>query len=146
MKRYRIHSAAHLLACWAFVPVWLGSPASSSAQPCNSQPVAQNDFVEHFGGTVVVDVLANDTEPDGEALSVTSLTTTCAGTVSADLGLVIMASTSAGTEDCTISYRARDERGLSSAPATVVISRAASLFADGFETGDTSRWTGEAGS
>ena len=115
---------------------------SAGAQPCNSAPLAQDDSAEHFGGPVVVDVLANDSEPDGEALTVTSLSTTCNGTVAGDLGLVTMTPATIGPEDCTISYRARDERGLSSATATVQITKSASIFSDGFESGDTSRWEG----
>ena len=114
----------------------------AEGQPCNSPPLAQNDLAEHFGGPVVVDVLANDTEPDGEALTVTGLSTTCNGTVAADLGLVTMTPTVPGVENCTISYRARDERGLTSATATVSITISAAIFADGFETGDSSRWEG----
>lgn len=122
--------------------LWLGEIASLSAQSCNTAPAAQSDFVEHFGGPVVVDVLANDAEPDGEALTVTSLSTTCTGTVSESLGLVTMTPTVAGPEDCSVSYRVRDERGSLSTTATVSISIAAAIFADGFESGDTSRWEG----
>ncbi len=38
----------------------------------------------------VVDVLADDIEPDGEALSIASLSTTCAGIANEDFGLVTM--------------------------------------------------------
>ena len=131
---------------FAWLALWflsLTQAAISFAQPCNSPPVAQNDFVEHFGGPVVVDVLANDVDPDGEALAVTSLSTTCNGTVSEALGLVTMTPTVTGPENCAVSYRATDGRGSSSATATVSISIADAIFADGFESGGTSRWSGE---
>ena len=64
--------------------------APAAAQPCNTTPVALADQAGYIGGPVVVDVLANDSEPDGEALTVGSLSTTCPGTVSEDLGLMTL--------------------------------------------------------
>jgi hypothetical protein len=124
-------SAGTLLLLLAFHP-------SASAQ-CNNAPVAVNDTAVYVGGpVVVVDVLGNDSEPDGEALAVGNLTTTCSGTVSEDLGLVTL--TVAGfSGDCAIGYRVTDENGLSDT-ATVSVLDGTGIFEDGFETGDASRW------
>ena len=90
----------------------------------------------------MVDVLANDSDPDGEDLEVLGLSTTCGGTVSEDFGLVTLALSVSGlAQDCTITYQVRDESG-GSATGTVTIRDATGfIFADGFESGDTSQWT-----
>jgi|GEM_PF-3998030 len=112
-------------------------PASGQ---CNAAPVAAADTVVYIGGPVlVVDVLANDVEPDGEALAIDNLSTTCTGTLSEDLGLVTLAVSSFPAE-CTIDYRITDESG-GSDTATVIVLDGTEVFADGFETGDTSRWS-----
>jgi len=132
--------------CWLLLVFFCSAALEiAEAQDCPLPPVAQDDFAQHLGGTVAVDVLANDSEPDGEALSVAILSTTCNGSAAEDLGLVTMAPASAGAQDCTISYRVMDERGLA-ATATVTITKAAAIFADGFESGDTLRWSEEGGS
>ncbi|MEE8524451.1 MAG: cadherin-like domain-containing protein, partial [Thermoanaerobaculia bacterium] len=106
----------------------------ASAQ-CNANPVAAADAVVYSGGPVlVVDVLANDVEPDGEALTIDNLSTTCTGTVSEDLGLVTLTVTGF-SGDCTIGYRINDESGGSDS-ATVSILDGTEVFVDGFETGD----------
>ncbi len=43
-------------------------PAASHAQ-CNTSPTAVDDVALHIGEILIVDVLANDLEPDGEALT-----------------------------------------------------------------------------
>jgi hypothetical protein len=125
-------SAGTLLLVLAFHP-------SASAQ-CNNAPVAVDDTAVYAGGTVlVVAVLGNDSESDGEALAVGNLTTTCSGTVSEDFGLVTL--TVAGfSGDCAIGYRVTDENGLSDT-ATVSVLDGTGIFTDSFETGDTSRWS-----
>ncbi len=116
----------------------------AAAAQCNADPVAAADAVVYTGGSiVVVDVLANDIEPDGEALTLDNLSTTCTGTVSEDLGLVTLTVTGF-SGDCAIGYRITDESG-GTDTATVTVSGATEIFADGFETGDTSRWASAAG-
>ena len=134
-------SRAH--ACHAILKVplllfVLAAPAA--AQPCNTTPVALDDEAAYIGGPVVVDVLANDSEPDGEALTVGSLSTTCPGTVSEDLGLVTLFVSGEMPEECMISYEITDERG-ASATASVTVEDNTEIFSDGFESGDTSLWT-----
>lgn len=108
---------------------------------CNSAPVAVDDEVFHEGVAMVIDVLANDLEPDGEALTVTSVSTTCAGTVSEDFALVSLVPAAPSSEECQISYQVEDERG-ATASATVAVRSAGVIFQDGFESGDTSAWVG----
>ncbi len=43
--------------------------APVAAQTCDSAPVAADDTVDHLARPLIVDVLANDVEPDGEALT-----------------------------------------------------------------------------
>ncbi len=122
-----------LILCFAF-------RAPAEAQTCNSAPVASNDQAFHEGGLVLIDVLANDVEPDGEAMTVTTGTTTCAGAVSEDFGLVSLQPVApGGPEDCTIDYQVLDEQG-NPAGATVYVRSSALIFQDGFESGDTSAW------
>ena len=86
-------------------------------------------------------VLANDLEEDGEALTLTSVTTTCAGSVSEDLGLVTLIQPEGVVEDCSIDYTVEDERG-ASASALVTVQDGTHIFSDGFESGDLSGgWT-----
>ncbi len=100
--------------------LWLCPTASAQ---CNDNPVAAADAVVYSGGSmVVVDVLANDVEPDGEALTLDNLSTTCTGTVSEDLGLVTLTVTDF-SGDCTIGYRITDESG-GTDTATVTVSGA----------------------
>ncbi len=118
--------------------IW-GVPAL--AQDCNSAPLALNDQTVHEGQRVLIDVLANDVEPDGEAMTVTTGTTTCDGAVSEDFGLVSLEPAVPGEpEVCEISYQVADEQG-NTASATVFVSLSPLIFQDGFESGDTSVWS-----
>ncbi len=95
--------------------------APLAAQTCNSAPLAIDDQAFHEGVLVLIDVLANDVEPDGEAMTVATGATTCAGTVSEDFGLVSLQPVApAEREDCTIDYQVFDEQG-ASASATVFV-------------------------
>ncbi len=114
----------------------LGPPAAAQ---CNLDPVANDDTLRYFGGSaVVIDVLANDLEPDGEVLTVGNLSTTCAGTVSEDFGLVTLTLASF-SEECSIQYRITDESGRFDT-ATVTVADGTRIFLDDFESGDPSRW------
>ncbi len=119
--------------------LWCTLSVPSIAQDCNSAPVATDDETFHQGEMMVIDVLANDLEPDGEALTVTSVTTDCAGTLSEDFGLVTLLPPVAVSEECTIDYDIEDEQG-NQASATIFVRFTGLLFEDGFESGDTSAW------
>lgn len=108
-----------------------------------ADPIAAPDVAEHFGLRVVVDVLANDIEPDGEALTVhlDLGNTDCEGQVSEDFGVIRLAPTSGGPETCTISYWITDELdNASQAVDVTVIPSHQVIFVDGFESGDTMNW------
>ena len=127
----------------AWISVLLLGICPPALAQCNSNPIAVDDMAIYDGGSVlVVDVLANDVEPDGEALAVDMLSTTCPGTLSEDFGLVTWTGTNI-TSDCTISYRITDEDQNTdvgivqvSIPADATI-----IFIDGFEAGDVSGWS-----
>ena len=127
--------AAVLLAC--LVPV----PALAQ---CNATPAAQDDTAETYSESLVIDVLANDTDADGDFLEVIVVTETCPGAVTVDdFELVHFTPSTPLTSDCTITYDARDSTGAKNR-ATVTISAVSSppgIFDDDFETGDGSRWT-----
>ncbi len=57
-----------LLTCLATAPL---------LAQCDNNPIAIDDEVLLAATPVLIDVLANDQEPDGEALSLTVLSTTC---------------------------------------------------------------------
>ncbi len=121
--------------------LWLALSTPLAAQTCDSAPVAVDDEVYHDGLLLVIDVLANDDEPDGEALTVTSVSTTCDGTVNEAFGLVSLAPTTPTPEACTIAYQIEDEQA-NQANATVFVHLPDLVFQDGFESGDTSAWGG----
>ena len=109
------------------------------AQECNTAPIATDDEIFHNGKRLVVDVLANDFEPDGESLAIINLTTTCDASVSEDFGLVLLLPADPRSEACQIDYQVEDDRG-ATASATVTVRDTGVIFNDGFESGDTSAW------
>jgi Bacterial Ig domain len=117
----------------------LGLPGSLSAQPCNNPPVAQDDEVQHFGGPVLIAVLSNDFEPDGETLTVAVLSSTCNGTITEDQGLLLLTPDSGLPQDCTLVYGIFDEQGESASATVTVMSEG--LFADDFSTGSVAAWS-----
>ncbi|MEM7583636.1 MAG: Ig-like domain-containing protein [Acidobacteriota bacterium] len=123
-----------------FVTLALSGALSSLAQ-CNSDPIAAVDEVLHTGDPLVVDVLANDREPDGELLQVISIEQeTCdEADVTAVFDTVRFIPTGKSSETCTITYRIQDESDRT-ADGTVNVISTGLLFKDGFETGDSSRW------
>lgn len=88
----------------------------------NHPPVAVNDSAEVFqGGTVSINVLANDSDPDGDALHIVSFTQTANGAV-IDAGNGVLRYTPApgftGTD--TFSYIAQDPSGATSAASVSI--------------------------
>lgn len=113
---------------------------------CNQVPVAADDYVEYFGQQIFVEPMLNDSEPNGEALTLEVVSQTC-GTPS--IGPPVVVQIENGTLRllpsqpgyltlCSVNYRIEDERGFT-ATATVYL-REAILFADGFESGTTGSW------
>lgn len=116
---------------------------------CNAVPIAVDDQVEFFGRTISVEAMANDRELDGEALelSVTSVGTCTSASssssslaVSVDNGIVRLTPIHPGhVTNCTLTYEIEDEHG-STDTAQIFIHPPSFFFADGFETGNTSKW------
>ena len=114
----------------------------SVAAWANDTPVAVADEADHHGGTVlVVDVLANDSDADGEALEIYGLSG-CSGTLAVEFGVVTLTPDQGAPEACTITYSIRDEDGNSSTATVTVNNSARLLFRDDCELGDDSRWDG----
>ncbi len=108
----------------------------------NEIPEAVDDQADHHGGTVlVVDVLANDSDADGEALEIHGLSG-CNGTLAVDFGMVTLTPDHGAPEACTITYSIRDENDTSSTATVTVNNSATLLFRDDCELGDDSRWDG----
>jgi len=120
-------------------------PSSVSAQVCNQDPIASPDTTEAFLIPILIDVLANDTEPDGEVMSVLLQGGTCASVGTVALILDVVQLTPPGTglaAPCTIFYRVADESGNVSSTVTVTVDNQFDpIFVDGFESGTTSAWS-----
>ncbi len=87
----------------------------------NRPPVAVNDTAATTGGPVTIDVLANDSDPDGDPLTVQSVTTPTLGTAAIVNNQVVYtppASGAGGT--ATFNYTISDGRG-GTATATVTV-------------------------
>ena len=137
MPGFRLRSLAALLA----LPVLLLPPAAPAATP-----FANDDTAENFGFPLVVDVLANDGDADGEALVVTvggsgPTCATCLGTITVIQGLIRFEPASTRPAACSICYTVTDENGESAAARVTISAGALALFADGFESRDTSEWS-----
>jgi VCBS repeat-containing protein len=85
-------------------------------------PQANNDFISvATGNPVVVDVLANDTDPEGDNLSVQITSTPSTGTATVTADNRVSLNVPDGFRGFTkFSYRAEDPRGLSSTATAVV--------------------------
>jgi len=116
-----------------------------AAECTNSDPAALDDSADNFGQSIYVDVLANDTEPDGERLELTVTGGTCSavGAVSVESDLIRFQPIPLGVSStCTVTYTATDESG-NSDNATLTLNEVdlSLIFADGFESGSTVAWT-----
>jgi hypothetical protein len=103
--------------------------------PENRAPVAANDLaVTTIGQQVLIDVLANDSDPDGDAISLIAAQGASHGTVAVQDGLVRYTPAAGFIGSDSFSYQIRDARGLS-ATATVnvtvrdVVAAADQMFA-----------------
>jgi hypothetical protein len=113
---------------------------------CNSEPEAFDDQVEYFGRPISVEPMWNDREPDGEALELSVVGQNCSSpplgapiSVVVDNGTLRLIPTQEGYATvCTVTYEIEDERGATDTAQVQI--RETSLFSDGFETGNTSRW------
>jgi subtilisin family serine protease len=85
---------------------------SATALPCNEAPTAVDDTAAvDQGGSVEIDVLANDSDPDGDPLTIESFTQGAGGTVTkTDSGLTY-AHNGSSTESDSFTYTVSDGRG-----------------------------------
>lgn len=115
--------------------------SSTAFGGCNA-PIAMADVAENYGGALVVDVLANDRDPDGDELSV-MVTGTCPGaTIEVRGSLIYVETTSHQPLGCTFGYRVTDVNGLvANSQIQLNAVTLGPIFNDGFEVGSTSRWS-----
>ena len=132
-----------LIACLSYPLL----AVTNLAAQCNSAPDAVADVAEYFGQVISFEPMWNDREPDGEALELTVVSHDCGNppagrslTVHVENGTLRLLPIQPGyPTTCTVNYRIEDERGFT-ATADVQV-RETSLFSDGFESGNTSRWS-----
>lgn len=80
--------------------------------PVNRAPVAASDAaLTTIGNGVLVDVLANDSDPDGDAISLIAAQGAAHGAVALQAGKVLYTPSSGYTGSDTFSYQIRDARG-----------------------------------
>ena len=122
----------------------LNVPPLWAAGTGNNTPVLAADTASHFGlGDLTVDVLANDIDPDGEALTITAVSPSgsCPESASGQYGLVVVTSVTNRPVACTFTYWVRDESGRSASATLTINAGTFEIFEDGFESGDTNAWS-----
>ena len=119
------------------------STATPAFADCNTNPTALNDSVATFDDReVLIDPLANDSDPDGQPLSVALGNETCNGDIMPIGDLVSYQPVLGQAENCTIQYTADDGTGGDSATISITVTvLTTDLFADSFEGGNTNAWT-----
>lgn len=142
MRTVRVVRNGGISSWWwvnaVFMAAWLSS--SPAGAQCNTAPTAVDDTAWTFDQPVLIDVLANDSDPEGQALTVTATGWTCLGSVTVDFELLTFTPSEPVRQDCEIYYSVADEDGAQSA-ATVAMTFPSEIFSDGFESGDTSAWS-----
>ncbi len=109
---------------------------------CNNSPIAKDDVINHTADPIIIHVLANDEDLDGDALTVTVTGEDCSGEVTTNFGTVLLTPNIVSSESCTIDYDIVDGRGGMDS-GVVTVRTTGLLFKDGFETGDITRWSDE---
>ena len=136
--------AFHSAAGFLFLALVL---ANTAAAQCNTAPTAVLDSAETPDNKILwIDVLGNDTDPDGQPLTVSLVSENCPGTVATDSGGLLTYAPTRVSEpglDCSITYRIADGAGDTDTAVVTVSVRAVPplIFADGFESGDISAWS-----
>ena len=108
---------------------------------CNTAPVAVDDFLSIESGLTLFDALANDGDLEGQALSLTILSTDCPGAVTANQGLVSFDPGGSLSKPCTISYEVRNEGGEIARGTIRVTSTSLEIFSDTFDSGGAAAWS-----
>jgi hypothetical protein len=116
-------------------PGGLATTVSVTIVLINQAPIARADSADIANLPVTVDVLANDTDPDGDALTVTATPATLTfsnggtGTIEVLPDQTVRVSPGSGAGTATFTYIAVDAIGAASAPAEVTVSANASPVA-----------------
>jgi CshA-type fibril repeat protein len=124
----------------------LGGTASAdvtvTVTPLPDPPRAADDTAATLPGQpVVIDVLANDNDPDGDALTVSAVTQGSAGTVTHDGSQVTYTPGGAFTETDSFTYTASDATGnTASATVTVFRSDCVTSWSDDLEPAPEPGW------
>ena len=110
---------------------------------CNSPPTAVDDATSTYHEPVLIDVLANDSDVDGQALAVTITGGTClaVGTATVDFELVRFVPDTFLETECLLIYSVTDEGGLSDQGTITIAVDDPTIFTDDFESGNFSAWT-----
>ena len=147
MLIYRATRAARCLsAACLLLLAWAALAPAASAQ-CNTAPTAIADTTETPDNKVLwIDVLANDHDPDGQPLTVSVVSETCPGAVTASSGGLLSYTPTPVSDpgiDCQVTYRIADGSGATDTAVVAVAVKAVPplIFADGFESGNTSAWS-----
>jgi hypothetical protein len=111
----------------------------------DQNPSAAADFTENTGHRLTFNVLANDREFDGEELKIVSATKegTCASeiAVAIDGPRIVVTTSDFVPRNCVINYSIEDSRMNSANSSLTLTATTLGIFADGFETGNTSKWS-----
>jgi hypothetical protein len=114
--------------------------AFNAQAACNTAPAAADDAARAYSESIVIGVLANDVDSEGQALTVAVTSESCPGPVSVDFDLVTYTPSAPPILGCQIHYMVTDDEGLSGS-AAVTVSIIAEIFVDGFESGDAAAWS-----
>ena len=80
-------------------------------RPLNSSPLAQNDTVFSEGNKLTIDVLNNDTDPDGDPLRISRITNSPAGDYVVEPNRIVYHPSGKNPETDTIEYEIIDFQG-----------------------------------
>jgi hypothetical protein len=100
----------------------VASVSMTITPPPNSAPVAVNDVAQARNAAILIPVTANDTDPDGDAISITSVTAPNAGAAAIQGNKVLYTPPKKWPAQVTFNYTISDGRG-KSATARVTVTR-----------------------
>jgi hypothetical protein len=97
--------------------------------PSNQLPVAEDDTVTtQVNTSIVIDVLANDSDPDGDPLAVASVDSPANGIATTDGAVVVYTPNGGFVGTDTFTYTASDDvSGISTATVTVTVQEAGNI-------------------
>ena len=114
--------------------------AQSASAMCEVSPVAVDDEIHPPQQLLVlVDPLANDSDPQGLPLELTVDSSTCPGSAAVEDGLIVLTLSTQLNSPCQMTYSA-DNGQTTAATATITVHPNPGIFHDSFELGNTSAW------